>query len=543
MIEVSDLEAMAKQWRRANRRHTFTPLLTDSGESAVEVGATSGPIRMSFANLPTGAPASILFRPAAYDLEVTITDLARDETIYVDFERAINSSLTVNLDASATGKVNLKFPETPNGTVKAVAGCPAEVVLTGQAILLAEGFSSDAKITLRNATCTVAGNYEWVHLDQEVELQVRRGVRIAHLFVADEARLTTKGNRLKIGEFTATTVTLINPGQENPVAVAIDNAKDATIIGEGLPHITLENGKNLTLAGSILLEVRGLVEDLKGLKRATKVPTLRANANALALGLSGSFELDSISGANLEGGRDGFIIERIRTSSLASDKSAREKVGHAVIRGFRVPGGLSGRMLLAQMDDAFHLDPATQGLPGDEFRLRISSLPDWRSWILGSAPTRSRSGHMHHDAELMRELHRLVIAKGAPGATRTRVGWCSYRLRHATTTGFIERLALTGYRWLGYGERPGPALLTWIVLSIAGAATVLGWSPDLSTAGVQRLLREAGNQATGPLAAVMRSGTSSLSHQYEYVIRALVAIPLITAALALRNYVKSGSSV
>lgn len=548
MSPESDLEILAKRWRRANRGQDFQPMTDANGEEFIEAATRPGAIKLSLTDAPAGG-VRVRFNGTPYDLDVTITDVAQSESVRLDFERATNSSLKVHADSNAAGTLVLRFPDTPNGTLTAAADCPGHIILSGQALLLAENFSTKARLTLRNAQCNVSGSFTAVRFEDEVEIQARRGVRIADLTLLSGTRLTTKGHILRVGTLSvdaqdqdSSIVTIVNPDKEGANQISVQSIANTTIMGEGQPHLTVKNGESLKIGGAILFEVQGLVNRLEGQRVESNIPTLRAAADALALGLVGNFELDSVSGANLEGSSEGFTIERIRTSSLASDKPAREKVGHAVIRGFRVPPGLSGRMLLAQMDDAFHLDPATQGLPGDDFRFRIRTLGIWKSWLLGSAPTESQTGRIHHDAELMRELHRLVIAKGAPGATRTRVGWCSYRLRHATTTGVVERLALTGYRWLGYGERPGPALLTWGVLSVLGAATVLGWSPDLSIDGAGRLLRESGNQATGPLAAVMRSGASSLSHQYEYVIRALVAVPLITAALALRNYVKSGSA-
>jgi len=128
----------------------------------------------------------------------------------------------------------------------------------------------------------------------------------------------------------------------------------------------------------------------------------------------------------------------------------------AVIRGFHLPRGLTGRVLLAELQEAYHLDPATGRLPGAEPEYRLPHAlrtEDLGAALLGSAPGDADAGNLRQDAELLRELRRLTSTKGAPGSTRSMVGWCSYRLRHATTSGLVERVALSGYRVLGYGER------------------------------------------------------------------------------------------
>jgi hypothetical protein len=70
------------------------------------------------------------------------------------------------------------------------------------------------------------------------------------------------------------------------------------------------------------------------------------------------------------------------------------------------------------------------------------------------------------------------------------------------------------------------------------AGVVLGFDPTFTRTGLENLVSETLIQAGGPVAAVMRSGTAPLQEDWHYVLRALVAVPLITAALSVRNYVK-----
>ena len=62
---------------------------------------------------------------------------------------------------------------------------------------------------------------------------------------------------------------------------------------------------------------------------------------------------------------------------------------------------------------------------------------------------------------------------------------------------------------------------------------------DWSSEGRENWLHEVFRLMLGPLAALTQSGSLSGGQVAELVARAVVPIPLVTGAIAMRNYVKS----
>lgn len=265
------------------------------------------------------------------------------------------------------------------------------------------------------------------------------------------------------------------------------------------------------------------------------IPRLDAKPGAVIDQASGDLILAGIKDAQLSGGNLGFKIHDIRPNRAAGGSSTADGICEgAFLSGFHVPGGLRGRSLLNHLDDAHHVEPATDRLPGWDYR-----WIDLRRRADGSRATGSADPALRHDAELMRKLHELTRSKGASGSVRTKVGWCAQVLRHKTTTGRVERVALWGYRALGYGERPLPPALTWLVLSLVFAA-LLAWIKPGDVEGFTAFFRLWVERAVSPVGAVVGSGTGAEKDAWLYLVRAVVAIPLVVAALSLRKYVQSG---
>jgi hypothetical protein len=332
----------------------------------------------------------------------------------------------------------------------------------------------------------------------------------------------------------------IDPAQSGS-AWRVHRIQDLTIqVASSTDIRSIEDLQRVGFRGPIKVNITagGLADIVRFEGNSAGLPKLSAGSAAMLEGLSGVVEVDLLRGAHLAGGAGGVQLASVESGGLTD----------SVLTGFTVPRGLPGRQLLTEMSSAFHLDPHTPDLPGWDKRWQwtlrgISRYREARTAPEANA-TRRQLKHqrqLYHDAEFLRELQRLVVDKGAPGSTRSRVGWCAYRLRELTSTR-TERVALCVYRWVGYGERPLPALLTWLIVATLSAAIVLGGRPDLSWGGLSRLAVETLRQATGPLAGLLHGGESDVERDWEYLLRAAVAVPLVTGLLALRNYVKSRPS-
>jgi hypothetical protein len=223
----------------------------------------------------------------------------------------------------------------------------------------------------------------------------------------------------------------------------------------------VRRASGVRLVGGVNLEVEpwGVCSGITGETLADWTPAVAARENAVVTGLEGPFILGSVQGATMAGSSRGYLIAGVNERRFSRDRLTQDPLAQSTLRELSVPPGLTGRKLLTKFSSAFQLEPAKQHLPGSQMSLWHSvdvrrPRRFLRSILLGAAPSDHEAATMHLDSELMRELHRLVKERGAPGASRTKVGWCAYRLRHATTAGRMERFALTGYRMLGYGERP-----------------------------------------------------------------------------------------
>lgn len=251
---------------------------------------------------------------------------------------------------------------------------------------------------------------------------------------------------------------------------------------------------------------------------------LSAAPATVVSGLAGPWRLNEVAGTHVSGGPRGFELVGI----AAFSESRADTVRDAVVTGFSLPSPTERRSAVAALEAAHHVDPRTSALPGAGRRYR------WpRPLFLRRAP--EMSARLAEDAEFVDALARLAREKGAPGATRTKIAWCAYRLRHLAARSVWERLTLAGYRLLGYGERPAPALLCWLLLAVLSAAVSV-WAVDPQASAIDEFL----SYAFAPAGVLMRTGATAEPHAWQYLLRAVVAVPLVTGLIALRNFVKQG---
>jgi hypothetical protein len=385
------------------------------------------------------------------------------------------------------------------------------------------------------------------------DLSGTSGNRIEQLSIAWDASLTLGPDLPQIGtiagvEGARPTLSLYprSPDRSrNTDAVRVAHIKDVTIAAtDGMvtfggvstvtdaaicPDIHLRLAEHSTVSQTVFVPAS---EDDEAER-----PILSAAQGAFLLDVSGAVSLAEAPGIHVAAGTDGLAV------NLATLASTEDPWAGAMMTNIILPRGLVGRRVLDRLEGAYHFTPAVATLPGRDLTI-FSSISTVFSRRDEQGPTttaedRAERRRLDEDAEFMRELSALCRKKGTPGSVATTVAWCAYRLRHLKSRG-VERAALAVYRTLGYGERPLPAFGLWAVLSLVLAGPVLAaGGAHFDPAGAGTYLTEVVRLALGPLAGLLRGGTLSGGDLAEIAARAVISIPLVTGAIALRNYVKS----
>lgn len=143
------------------------------------------------------------------------------------------------------------------------------------------------------------------------------------------------------------------------------------------------------------------------------------------------------------------------------------------------------------------------------------------------------------EAEYANALADLAASRGAPASVRTNLAWLSYRMANLTAPGRAERFVLWLYRMIGYGERVMPAVICYAVVALTCAIISLHAAAfSLSPSGFHLFLGRWGDWLASPLHLLHFNDSITDTGWWFTLGRALVAIPFLTAVLALRNYVK-----
>ncbi|TDC31616.1 hypothetical protein [Kribbella albertanoniae] len=516
-------------------------------DSALDL-TIAGPAHLDLSNLPEGSNTQMRFAFVGGMHAVHLRHLDRSARLSLLLEE-VNSQpdrVDVYLDSAFLGDVTLASGAGNRPlTIGAHDEYRGRVEIQSGTLALLRGFPAAAHVAVTGSTLRLESDRDYVTVrgTSSIDLPGGNVPRIMLLTVIGSADLRF-------------------PAKKAPIVVQLTGQSDAATLRFGSDYAgrdwTVEMLTDLRLEAQSAVQIRSkFVQDCKisgpahltlgtgstvnsltcSIDTGEQHPTLSADEDSVVDELSGTLTLGMVSKCHLIGSADGFLIADIKTSRNVP--RAADHLAGSVLTGFRTPHGLAGRDVLAAMADTYHVDPDTADLPGSEHGL-LQPLKRWKQHRSTSDRHRRQLDRgLRQDAELLRELQRLVIEKGAPGSTRTKVAWNAYRLRHRGVTSRVEYAVLAGYRLLGYGERPMPALFTWMAVSLCVAAISLGLKPDPTPHGLLTLLGEAGKQAVGPLTGLLYAGNSSLTSLWQHLARAAVAIPLVTGLLAFRNYVKS----
>jgi hypothetical protein len=312
-------------------------------------------------------------------------------------------------------------------------------------------------------------------------------------------------------------------------------SKDATVeLQREVQRVTIR-GRGSVLASSLLRFI-SFEEEV----------TLSGAPHAQVLGASGSIKLGKVAKVTIVGG-DSFAAasdrqtSQPRTAALeikdyqSEDDETLTGVSLSNVQFTADSRGL--QLISALQDDAQHVSPAiTDRLPGlrnEDRRVTFGQLATGRADDLFASVYATA-------------LSELASSKGAPGSVRTRLNWCSYIMRSLTAPTRAERLILTFYRIIGFGERPVPAILAYLVASIF--MTVIGLSDrpiQPTSEGLRVWFTTLIDWLATPFHILKLTtpprGDSTFVQPWDTFSRILIAAPFATAFFALRKYVKTDS--
>jgi hypothetical protein len=383
--------------------------------------------------------------------------------------------------------------------------------------------------------------------------------RIGNLRVRDSSTVNTSHTRLTgLSLEPGVRLGFFGPHEVRNVSSGLAGSLEATDITKVAPA-TLKSGSNLHVSRGNRLhmqlesgahfsgdDLRHVVIDGPGSvqvgQRATGVrfgpsaPSVHLAGHAQALDVHGRLKLmGAVQAKLLSSADDPIMIE-----SAATDADALRGCSLSEVRFPVSPGGLE--TISALLVQAGRVAPNVHaGLPGRS--------PEER-WYAGArrqkrrleAPVdrHSAAAVAALETEYARSLAELAEIRGAPASTRTLLVWCAYRVHNRTAPGRVERALLSLYRLLGYGERPIPAFLTYIIVALAvSAAACARRAWDLSPEGAGEFLTAWGYWLASPLHVLSFAsgeGDRAIAHNFALT---LIGIPFLTGVFAMRKYVKA----
>lgn len=320
--------------------------------------------------------------------------------------------------------------------------------------------------------------------------------------------------------------------------VEIQEVPRARVVAQEGARLTVDRATDLTFRGPGTIEIR---QWARNLVFDARQPVVDLRPHATVVGARGRMRLGAVAEASIAG----VVCPPHRVASEATSllvdgdlpetldvtgTSLVDAAFSADLAGISVISALAG--------PARHVAPLVHaGLPG------MVRLPDGASDRAAFGWRRVEDEKLLAQAEFARALSSLASAKGAPASARAQLAWCRYRMRNLTAPARNERLLLSAYRLIGYGERIGPPLVLFAVLTVIMNQIALLSSPvSPSLGGVWNWLRGLFDWAITPLHLLRltepQESTGKFSQPWDTLARLVLAVPFATALLVLRKYVK-----
>lgn len=325
------------------------------------------------------------------------------------------------------------------------------------------------------------------------------------------------------------------------------------------PHIILASGSNLVADRCAELIVSIERDAHLSITSSCKASVLRG-AGAVTLGglaadvqFQAPIRLSTLSHSTISNASGNVVLERVENSTIVgrydgvnSRPPGLEIVGigqvsglsRVTLDGVRFPISSEGlEVMSALAQHALQVTPAVHGaLPG---RRRVDRAPWARRWM---SPEEILFNQIY-----AQELASLAEKKSTTGASRTILSWCAYRMRNLAAAGMVERTLLSFYRLIGYGERTGPALLTYFIIALSCTLVSEAGRPvDLGDDGVRQFGGDLMAWLITPLHLLDLTESTAfpgdLPRPVEVIFRVIIAIPFVTGVLALRKYAKQRAS-
>ena len=428
--------------------------------------------------------------------------------------------------------------EMSTGSGFRVVAAPAGLLqlVGGSSFWAPEANGGSAEVLLEDGRLNLEAEVGRLEVAGDASLAGRGNTAIGLLEVGDGAVIGV-GQVLRVEQLhglPGAHITLVAEAKRSNQLV-VRRIADVSIACDGeVQLLRINSAHDVTITGSAVVSFadRALAERvcLDRSSSSGSSPILNAGAGSFLSNLRGCFVLGDVSHAHLEGASGSFEIH---------DLSPEANSDGAFLDGFRVPHSLRGRRVVAALEDAAFVSPRLDYVPGwPAPRLRSLAGDVLALW---KGPSQQSRDTLRQHAELSKALAQLTSKRGSSGANRTAVAWCAYRTRQLATDGRSERLLLAAYRCLGYGERVFPPLIAWVVLALFGTSLIRhdDWVFDWSLDGLWTFTSAAFTNAVGPFISLFKAGSgSSNASTGELLLRALIAVPLVTALFALRKYVK-----
>ncbi len=324
--------------------------------------------------------------------------------------------------------------------------------------------------------------------------------------------------------------------------VHVRKLKDLKVVLAKGARLSAEDASDVQCRGAGSFQVTATARQITFLASGTPptAPLLLLDRYSQLVGASGSVRLGAVAGASLSGvarptSDDSHGHNRLVIEGLPEEP---EELDGVTLINVDIPVTLQGLRMIAKLSTSAHqVTPALhQALPG------LGPLAGFR--LSAFRHPRSDGPHLLLQSQYASALSELASKTRAPASVRTRLAWCTYRLRNLVAPGRTERTLLTAYRAIGYGERVMPALCLYIFLAVVMTSLALVGQELVATlTGLKYWLRGYLDWLITPLHVLKLTGERkesdfALNQPWDTLARLPLAIPFATAVLALRKYVK-----